>query len=172
MRKLYVIIAVILLAVISCTKILDKPVETDVQMKTSTTSLENYYVFTSLSEVFKTFEDNGYILDDVDQITNKLNNYEADEGVDFSKFELKRFKEGTYNFVSTSANKQFKVSYVFQKNINKFRVVGTACTCTGCSDGCSPRRKQNGDCYCTVCVFVGSGVKCTKSESVGAGVSN
>lgn len=44
---------------------------------------------------------------------------------------------------------------------------GTEVTCTGCADGCSPRRKGNGDGYCTNCNT--PSVECTKSETLKSG---
>lgn len=40
----------------------------------------------------------------------------------------------------------------------------TTVTCTGCRRGCSPRRKSNGDGYCTECDIPNS--NCTKTETL------
>ncbi len=173
MRKLSTLVIVCFIAissiVISCNKSENKPIKNNTYAKESIIPLFDYYQFATLEEIFTVFSENGYVLNDADMLSNELNTYELDEGVDFVSFELELFKEGTFNFVSTSSDNQFKVSYILEKNLETFRVVGTSCTCTGCSDGCSPTRKPNGDCYCTVCAFVGSGIKCTKSESLSVG---
>jgi hypothetical protein len=41
----------------------------------------------------------------------------------------------------------------------------TICTCSGCAMGCSPRRKPNGDCWCTACDTL-TDRTCKKSESL------
>lgn len=40
----------------------------------------------------------------------------------------------------------------------------STCTCKGCTNGCSPRRKESGDCYCTDCTS--DQQECTKIESI------
>ncbi|AXG67827.1 hypothetical protein KORDIASMS9_00009 [Kordia sp. SMS9] len=70
--------------------------------------------------------------------------------------------------IGSSQNETVKISYVVMKENSKFYMASeeTVLVCEGCRSGCSPRRKENGDGYCTACDYQAK--KCTKTETLPA----
>lgn len=70
--------------------------------------------------------------------------------------------------IGSSQNETVKISYVVKKENSKYYrdSENTVLVCEGCRSGCSPRRKENGDGYCTPCDYQAK--KCTKTETLPA----
>lgn len=152
----------------SCSKSIEESSGNKIGNPLKTVPLVEYYQRTTFPQIVEVFSEAGFTLAKSNSILNQLNEYANQENITFTKYELFRFKPGAYNFVSTSSNHQFKVSFILEEEpqANQYRETGSSCTCSGCADGCNPKRHGNGDCYCTTCTFVGSGVNCTKTESI------
>lgn len=68
--------------------------------------------------------------------------------------------------IGSNDDSSVQISYQLEKTNNEFRIVSKSSTlvCEGCRSGCSPRRKTNGDGYCTKCDY-SSASKCVKTET-------
>lgn len=68
--------------------------------------------------------------------------------------------------IGSNSDNSIKISYMVQESSNSYKLNGNPpiLSCIGCTDGCSPRRKSNGDGYCTKCN--GNYRSCTKTETI------
>ena len=70
--------------------------------------------------------------------------------------------------IATNSEGNITIGYLLDENNGQFSFredpISSVVKCEGCRDGCSPRRKENGDGYCTKCV--GDYQKCTKTETI------
>jgi hypothetical protein len=77
-------------------------------------------------------------------------------------------KHTVIQLVGNTQDESLKVTYLLKKEGNEFFIQSknTILVCEGCRSGCSPRRKENGDGYCTPCDYQAK--KCTKTETLPA----
>jgi len=70
--------------------------------------------------------------------------------------------------IGSSVSNSVQISYVLKKEKNEFFIQSknTVLVCEGCRSGCSPRRKANGDGYCTKCDYQAK--TCIKTETLPA----
>lgn len=162
MKKL--IISVLLIsAFLSCNN------ETNVGSTIDNRILAKEYV--DIEIMNEDLKNNGFVLQNENQISQRLQTTFENLNSQVSSFKLIKEIKG-YSIMAINADGDIKSSILlesgYEKGSNTLKT-GTGgssdCTCTGCTDGCSPRRHESGDCWCTACV-PSSGAFCEKTETV------
>lgn len=148
-----------LLFIISCTTEIH-----DVESK----SLKNDLFDTEFVD-FTTFKnaltENEIQLQDEEQILALIQSEFTARNSQIYSFQVSKELEGI-SIIASNESKEQKTSIWLKSQTNEvagYRIIGSVCTCSGCSDGCNPKRKGNGDCYCTESA---NDRNCTKSETI------
>ena len=120
---------------------------------------EDEVVFTNSKELIAQLESE---LKKTKELDIKITNV----AIDYSKA-VDDEKVAIIQLIGSNDDSSVQISYHLKKVNDEFSIVSKSSTlvCEGCRSGCSPRRKTNGDGYCTKCDYSGAS-KCVKTETV------
>lgn len=154
MKKLFLLLSVITLSLYACGQDGIKENQTAVIAKmkdNKITFIDEKGLISQLESALKQSKELEVKLTDL--------NIEYSKAVDNDKIDI-------IQLVATNDDSSIQVSYQLEKASDGFRIVTKSSTlvCEGCRSGCSPRRKANGDGYCTKCDYSGAS-KCVKTET-------
>ena len=99
-------------------------------------------------------KENSIHLHDANQILKLLTAEFTKKNRQIHSFKLSKELEGISIIASDVAKEQNTSVWLVSQIVDGtegYEVQGSTCTCEGCANGCSPKRKKNGDCYCTDC---------------------
>lgn len=157
MKKLFVLLTVTLLSICACTN--DKKKENLIDIRTMEIAkmIDGKIVFT---------DKKGLIIN----IENSLKNFKklsvvlTDLNIEYSKA-IDNEKVDIIQLIGKNNDGSIKVSYPLEKVNETFRIIsiGSIVVCKDCDSGCNPKRKENGDGYCTECNYSDT-TNCEKTE--------
>ncbi|WP_430409988.1 hypothetical protein [Kordia sp.] len=157
MKKLLTLFTVTLLSICACTN--DKKKENLADIRTIEIAKLNdgKIVFTDKKELIINIENS---LKKIKKLSVEL----TDLNIEYSKA-IDNEKVDIIQLIGKNNDGSIKVSYPLEKVNETFRIIsiGSIVVCKGCAVGCNPKRKENGDGYCTECNY-SDAINCEKAE--------
>lgn len=117
------------------------------------------------------FTDQEALISEIENNLRKVNSMDSelvDLKIDYSEA-IDNPKVEVIQLIASNFDRTVKISYLVEVDNNQFKLANgesSVVTCTGCREGCNPKRDANGDGYCTKCTGTGDYKVCTKTESI------